>query len=137
MNKDNSLTDYVARFIVATRSTDIPDDVMHLGKRSILDGLGLALAGNAAESGHIVRTSRTEDYGFKISEFPHLIVNQARVLDYFAEFMANSPTRMAPDYGYEFRGLTAGTKYNLVVTTPNYPPFKTSATLGLARASSM
>ena len=40
-----------------------------------------------------------------ISEFPHLIVNQARVLDYFAEFMANSPTRMTPDYGYEFRGL--------------------------------
>ena len=40
-----------------------------------------------------------------ISEFPHLIVNQARVLDYFAEFMANSPTRMAPDYGFEFRGL--------------------------------
>jgi len=32
----------------------------------------------------IVRTSRTEDYGYKISEFPHLIVNQARVLDYFA-----------------------------------------------------
>ncbi|MGB4136310.1 MAG: FAD-dependent monooxygenase, partial [Microbacterium sp.] len=30
---------------------------------------------------NIVRTSRTEDYGYKISEFPHLIVNQARVLD--------------------------------------------------------
>ena len=40
-----------------------------------------------------------------ISEFPHLIVNQARVLDYFAEFMANAPTRMAPDYGYEFLDL--------------------------------
>ena len=39
-----------------------------------------------------------------ISEFPHLIVNQARVLDYFAEYMANAPTRMKPDYGYEFVG---------------------------------
>ena len=47
--------------------------------------------------------ARTVDDPAGISEFPHLIVNQARVLDYFAEFMANSPTRMTPDYGYEFR----------------------------------
>ncbi|GGE93698.1 FAD-dependent monooxygenase [Mycetocola zhadangensis] len=55
---------------------------------------------------NIVRTSRTEDYGFKISEFPHLIVNQARVLDYFAEAAANGPGRIAPDYGIEFVSLT-------------------------------
>lgn len=55
---------------------------------------------------NIVRTSRTEDYGFKISEFPHLIVNQARVLDYFAEAAANGPGRIVPDYGIEFTGLT-------------------------------
>ena len=40
---------------------------------------------------NIVRTARTEDYAFKISEFPHLIVNQARVLDYFAEAAAQRP----------------------------------------------
>ncbi|KRA22153.1 phenol 2-monooxygenase [Microbacterium sp. Root61] len=55
---------------------------------------------------NIVRTARTEDYGFKISEFPHLIVNQARVLDYFAEAAAHGPGRIAPDYGIEFVGLT-------------------------------
>src|ERR1700682_6164089 len=54
--KDTSLTEYVARFIVDTTSRRIPRDVMQLGKRSILDGIGLALAGNAAESGHLVRT---------------------------------------------------------------------------------
>lgn len=53
----------------------------------------------------IVRTARAIDDPTGISEFPHLIVNQARVLDYFAEFMANSPTRMQPDYGLEFRSL--------------------------------
>ena len=41
----------------------------------------------------IVRTARTEDYACKISEFPHLIVNQARVLDYFAEAAAQRPRR--------------------------------------------
>ncbi|AZS43658.1 3-hydroxybenzoate 4-monooxygenase [Microbacterium oleivorans] len=53
----------------------------------------------------IRRTSRTDDYGLKISEFPHLIVNQARVLDYFAEAAAQGPGRIVPDYGVEFVGL--------------------------------
>jgi len=56
----------------------------------------------------IVRTTRTEDYGFRISEFPHLIVNQARVLDYFAEAAADGPARIRPDYGVEFLGLEVG-----------------------------
>ncbi|MFI6166249.1 FAD-binding monooxygenase [Nocardia sp. NPDC051052] len=53
----------------------------------------------------IVRAARTKDDPTGISEFPHLLVNQARVLDYFAEVMANAPTRMRPDYGLEFRDL--------------------------------
>ena len=54
---------------------------------------------------NVVRTTRTEDYGLKISEFPHLIVNQARVLDYFAEAAAAGPGRLTPDYGVEFVDL--------------------------------
>ncbi|WP_025158404.1 FAD-binding monooxygenase [Leifsonia aquatica] len=54
----------------------------------------------------IVRAARAVDDPTGISEWPHLIVNQARVLDYFAEYMANAPTRMRPDYGYAFAGLT-------------------------------
>ena len=54
----------------------------------------------------IVRTARTEDYAFDISEFPHLIVNQARVLDYFAEAAVAGPGRIVPDYGIDFLGLT-------------------------------
>ncbi|KQS97443.1 FAD-binding monooxygenase [Cellulomonas sp. Leaf395] len=58
-----------------------------------------------ADPSRIVRGERPADDPGGISEFPHLIVNQARVLDYFAEYMANAPSRMVPDYGYEFRGL--------------------------------
>ena len=54
----------------------------------------------------IVRAARAVDDPTGISEFPHLLVNQARVLDYFAEVAAYSPTRLTPDYGIEFRGLT-------------------------------
>ncbi|MET3206042.1 UNVERIFIED_ORG: phenol 2-monooxygenase [Arthrobacter sp. UYEF13] len=70
------------------------------------------------DSTRIIRTARAADDPAGVSEFPHLIVNQARVLDYFAEFMANSPTRMSPDYGLEFRSLdTAGEgEYPVTVT---------------------
>ncbi|MBQ0928457.1 FAD-binding monooxygenase [Saccharopolyspora endophytica] len=54
---------------------------------------------------NIVRAARAPDDPSGISEFPHLIVNQARVLDYFAEAARNAPGRLEPDYGWEFVGL--------------------------------
>ncbi|MCW4456786.1 FAD-binding monooxygenase [Microbacterium sp. MPKO10] len=54
----------------------------------------------------IIRSGREIDDPNGISEFPHLIVNQARVLDYFAASAKNGPGRIQPDYGYEFVGLT-------------------------------
>lgn len=58
-----------------------------------------------ADPASIARSGRALDDESGISEFPHLIVNQARVLDYFARYMAYAPARMMPDYGYEFVGL--------------------------------
>lgn len=40
-----------------------------------------------------------------VSEFPFLIVNQARVIDYFAEYAERGPARITPDFGYEFLEL--------------------------------
>ena len=50
-----SLTAYVARFIAATKYADIPPEVVQLGKKSILDGFGLALAGSMAKSSELIR----------------------------------------------------------------------------------
>jgi 2-methylcitrate dehydratase PrpD len=50
-----SLTGYVADFILGTGYEAIPAEVIAVGKKSILDGLGLALSGSVAHSGHIVR----------------------------------------------------------------------------------
>lgn len=47
------LTNYLGRFVVDTKYEDIPAAVIELGKKSILDGLGLALAGSRAGSGSI------------------------------------------------------------------------------------
>src|SRR3981081_4725054 len=53
--KAPGLTDYVGRFVVATKYEDIPPEVIELGKKSILDGLGLALAGSRAQTGVLCR----------------------------------------------------------------------------------
>ncbi|MGC2198239.1 MAG: MmgE/PrpD family protein [Terriglobales bacterium] len=53
--KTSGLTDYVSKFVVTTTYNDIPDNVIELGKKSILDGLGLAVAGSKAQTGSISR----------------------------------------------------------------------------------
>jgi 2-methylcitrate dehydratase PrpD len=51
----HGLTQYVAEFALKTKFEDISADVLAIGKKSILDGFGLALAGSAAQSGPISR----------------------------------------------------------------------------------
>jgi 2-methylcitrate dehydratase PrpD len=53
--KTPGLTAYVGRFVATTTYEQIPEEVIELGKKSILDGLGLALAGSRAETGSISR----------------------------------------------------------------------------------
>ncbi len=53
----------------------------------------------------IVRTGRIQDTEDGLSEFPHLIVNQARLLQYLQNYMEKSPTRLVPDYGLDFVDL--------------------------------
>jgi phenol 2-monooxygenase len=47
----------------------------------------------------IKRTGRIQDTEEDMSEFPHVIVNQARMLAYLLDHMARSPSRLAPFYG--------------------------------------
>ncbi len=48
-------TEEAADFVVAARYADLPPDLIALGKKHILDAIGLAIAGERAESGPIVR----------------------------------------------------------------------------------
>lgn len=56
--------------------------------------------------GKIVRHGRIQDTEDGLSEFPHVILNQARVHDYYLDVMRNSPSRMAPFYGVHLVDLT-------------------------------
>jgi phenol 2-monooxygenase len=41
-----------------------------------------------------------------LSEFPHTILSQARIHDFYLETMQRSPRRLVPDYGRRFTGFT-------------------------------
>ena len=51
----------------------------------------------------IVRTGRVQDTEDGLSEFPHVIVNQARLQEYLLDYMRKSPTRLEADYGLRVR----------------------------------
>jgi len=66
----------------------------------------------------IVRTGRVQDTEDGLSEFPHVIVNQARMQAYLLDYMRHSPTRLEADYGLEFVTLKveAAGEHPVVVT---------------------
>jgi phenol 2-monooxygenase (NADPH) len=54
----------------------------------------------------IVRTGRVQDVEDGLSEFPHVILNQARIHDYLLSSMFRSASRLVPDYGIEVVDVT-------------------------------
>ena len=50
----------------------------------------------------IIRDNSTRELPQHISEFPMALLTQTRIIDHFNRFMKNAPTRMEPDYGFEF-----------------------------------
>jgi phenol 2-monooxygenase len=48
--------------------------------------------------GALVRGNRIQDVEDGLSEFPHVVLNQARVHDFYLDVMHNSPSRLTPYY---------------------------------------
>lgn len=63
---------------------------------------------NPEAPSEIIRTGRIPDTEAGLSEFPHLIVNQARVHDYLLDTMEASASRLVPDYGVEVLAVRPG-----------------------------
>ncbi|MGD8790841.1 MAG: FAD-binding monooxygenase [Burkholderiales bacterium] len=55
---------------------------------------------------NIVRHGRVRDVEEGLSEFPHVVLNQARVHDFYLDLMRNSPSRLEPDYSRRLLDLT-------------------------------
>jgi 3-hydroxybenzoate 4-monooxygenase len=53
----------------------------------------------------IERHGRVQDTEDGLSEFPHVVLNQARVHDFYLDVMRHSPNRLEPSYGRRFLDL--------------------------------
>lgn len=56
---------------------------------------------DAQDHTKISRSGRVQDVAEGMSEYPHVIVNQARMQDFLLEHMRTSPSRLEPDYALE------------------------------------
>ncbi|MGN6130715.1 MAG: FAD-dependent monooxygenase, partial [Nocardioidaceae bacterium] len=65
----------------------------------------------------IVRTGWVQDTPTGLSEFPHVIVNQARMQQFLLDHMARSASRLEPEYSVELVDLEVGSGEHPVTVT--------------------
>lgn len=125
--QSRSLTEYVAEFVSATRYEDIPDDVVWLGKKNILDGLACALAGAKAESSLILQEYVT-GLGEGAAPDAAIIGTDRRAAPRFAA-LANGTAMHADDYDDTLQAETG--RYQAVhPTSPVLPAVLAAAEAG-------
>jgi 2-methylcitrate dehydratase PrpD len=90
------LTKYTSEFVVNLKLADIPAETMELGKKSILDGLGLALSGSKAETWKFIQ-EYLKPFGFPPSDGAAVLGSAVRLPARFAAF-ANGVAIHVDDY---------------------------------------
>ncbi|HEY2628234.1 MAG TPA: MmgE/PrpD family protein [Usitatibacter sp.] len=119
---DTAITDYIAGFVTSAKSSHIPKDVAHLAKRSVLDGIGLALAGSASRQAEISR-KYFEALGIASATGSTVIGTDLKLPAPFAAF-ANGLTIHADDYDDTQLAVAKDRVYGLLThpTAPALPP---------------
>jgi phenol 2-monooxygenase len=86
----------------------------------------------------IRRAGRIQDTEEGLSEFPHVIVNQARMLAYLLDHMARSPSRSAPLYGLQANEVELDTsgasEYPVTVTLQHMKGLEETGETSIIRA---
>ncbi len=95
-NSAEGLTREVAEFVLKTPFSSMSGELLDLGRKSILDGFGLALSGSVAESGHIVQ-EYLKGQGVAGAGAATVIGTDMKVPERFAAF-ANGVGIHADDY---------------------------------------
>jgi len=86
----------------------------------------------------ITRTGRVRDTEEGLSEFPHVIVNQARMLAYLDDYMERSASRLRPFYGLQTEGLavhaSGSSQHPVTVTLQHLEDRRTTGRTSTIRA---
>ncbi len=131
-NPTEHLTRYVAGFICDTRLQDLPAEVVELGKKSMLDGLGLALSGGATHCGQLVRRHFGD---LNLGAGPATVIGtDLKLAPRFAAF-ANGVGIHADDYDDTQLAVAADRVYGLL-THPTAPALPAALAMGEARRAS-
>jgi 2-methylcitrate dehydratase PrpD len=111
------LTLYVAEWVCGTSFRDLPENVISLGKKSILDGLGLALSGGATTCGGMVRQHFSD---LNLGAGPATVIGtNLKIAPRFAAF-ANGVAIHADDYDDTQLAVATDRVYGLL-THPTAP----------------
>ena len=114
--RGEGLTREVSEFIARTEFEALPPELLELGRKSILDGLGLALSGSVAGSGRIVHKYLASQ---QLTGGATVIGTELRVPPRFAAF-ANGISMHADDYDDTQLAVGADRVYGLL-THPTAP----------------
>jgi 2-methylcitrate dehydratase PrpD len=126
------LTRYVADFVAGADLGDLPQVVVDNGKKSILDGLGLALSGSVAKSGELVRRHLGE---LNLGSGPATVIGSSlKVAPRFAAF-ANGVGIHADDYDDTQLAVAKDRVYGLL-THPTAPALPAALAMGEAKGAS-
>lgn len=121
-----SLTGYAAQFVCDAQLKDLPADVIELGKKSMLDGIGLAISGSVAKSGELVR-NYLQAQGVT-SGTSTVIGSNIKTAPRFAAF-ANGVGIHADDYDDTQLAVAADRVYGLL-THPTAPALPSAIAVG-------
>ncbi|MGF1594282.1 MAG: MmgE/PrpD family protein [Kiloniellaceae bacterium] len=126
------LTHYVADFVADAGPGDLPQVVVDNGKKSILDGFGLALSGSVAKSGELVRRHLGD---LNLGSGPATVIGSSlKVAPRFAAF-ANGVGIHADDYDDTQLAVAKDRVYGLL-THPTAPALPAALAMGEAKGAS-
>ncbi|MDB5822851.1 MAG: hypothetical protein JWR21_1555 [Herminiimonas sp.] len=121
-----NLTLYVADWVCNTILSDLPENVVALGKKSILDGLGLALSGGATTCGGMVRQHFAD---LNLGVGPATVIGtDLKIAPRFAAF-ANGVAIHADDYDDTQLAVATDRVYGLL-THPTAPALPAALAMG-------
>jgi 2-methylcitrate dehydratase PrpD len=107
------VTAHVSEFVVHLKFPDIPAESLELGKKSILDGLGLALSGSKAETWALIQ-EYMKPFGFSPSEGAAVLGSGVRLPARFAAF-ANGVAIHVDDFDDTQLAVAKDRVYGLLV----------------------
>src|SRR5258708_19825177 len=114
------LTTDTAEFVVNLKFADIPAETLELGKKSILDGLGLALSGSKAETWKLIQ-EYLKPFGFPTRGGAAVLGSSVRLPARFAAF-ANGVAIHVGAYDDTQPPLATHRTYAFLTHPPLRPP---------------